>query len=206
MYKKNIYIYIQHTGSLESENIFFLALSLNELITKLQNKLAAPPCPAHTHHSAATTHWCPINIVQAETRAWGECIAVLTQVLASKFVQLETLAKHSPVNSEKYAAMLSILIKEFENRFQDCQKNHEFMFVTPFSVNRSTLSADFQVELMELQSDIQLKNLIMSLYWTSISPLLPKKSIPCFTTMPCSHHHFLSVHTFGNNYCQSDSL
>ena len=121
-------------------------------------------------------------------------------------MQLETLAKHSPVNSEKYAAMLSILIKEFENWFQECQKDHEFMFVTPFSVNRSTLSADFQVELMELQSDIQLKKLIMSLYWTSISPLLPKKSIPCFTTMPCSHHHFFFLLTFGNNYCQSDSL
>lgn len=55
--------------------------------------------------------------------------------------------------------MLSFLIKEFENWFQESQKDHEFMFMTSFSVNISTLSADFQVELMELQSDTPLKKI-----------------------------------------------
>jgi len=41
-------------------------------------------------------------------------------------MQFDTLAKHIPVNSEKYAALPSILIKEFENRFQDCRKIHQF--------------------------------------------------------------------------------
>ncbi len=48
------------------------------------------------------------------------------QAVANNFMHFDVLAKHSPVNSEKYAAVLSILIKEFENRFQDLQKKHQF--------------------------------------------------------------------------------
>ena len=44
------------------------------------------------------------------------------QVMANNCMPFDTLAEHSPVNSEKHAAMLCILIKEFENRFQDCKK------------------------------------------------------------------------------------
>ena len=39
------------------------------------------------------------------------------QAVANNFMHFDVLAKHSPVNSEKYAALLSVLIKEFENRF-----------------------------------------------------------------------------------------
>jgi len=39
------------------------------------------------------------------------------QVTADNFIHAS--AKHSPVNSKKYAALLSILIKGFENRFKD---------------------------------------------------------------------------------------
>ena len=45
---------------------------------------------------------------------------MLTQVMVNNCICFDTLAKHSPVNSEKGAAMLSVLIKEFENRSQDC--------------------------------------------------------------------------------------
>ena len=67
------------------------------------------------------------------------------------------MSKHSPVNSEKYAATLSILIKGFENKFQDCKKITEFfcIFTTPFSVDINKLHANFQMECVELQSDIQ---------------------------------------------------
>ena len=54
--------------------------------------------------------------------------AVLTQVMANKFIYFDTLARHAPVNSKKYAAVLSVLIKEFENRFQDCKKSWIFFF------------------------------------------------------------------------------
>ena len=36
---------------------------------------------------------------------------------ANNFMHFDTLAKHSPVNSKKYAALLFHLIQEFENRF-----------------------------------------------------------------------------------------
>ena len=39
------------------------------------------------------------------------------QIKANNFMHFNTLAKHSPVNSEKYAALLFDLIQE--NKFQD---------------------------------------------------------------------------------------
>ena len=49
------------------------------------------------------------------------------------------------MNSKKYAAVLAVLIKEFENRFQDCRKNSQFsgIFVTSFSADINTLPANF---------------------------------------------------------------
>lgn len=62
-------------------------------------------------------------------------------------------------------ASLSILIKEFVNRFQDSKKKKKSIF---FYICNSIFSghkyANFQMESLELQSDIHLKNLIMSLY------------------------------------------
>jgi len=48
--------------------------------------------------------------------------AVLAQGMAGKLMGSETVAKHSFVNREKCAAVLSVVIKDFENRFQDCKK------------------------------------------------------------------------------------
>lgn len=39
----------------------------------------------------------------------------------------------------------------------------DFMFAAPFSVDINTRAADFQTERMELQSDVQLNDLIVSL-------------------------------------------
>jgi len=41
---------------------------------------------------------------------------VLTQVTANNSMPFETLAKHRPLISKEYVAMLSVLIKEFANR------------------------------------------------------------------------------------------
>lgn len=62
-------------------------------------------------------------------------------VMANNCVQCDTLAKHSPYawipnrhvlftmgRSEKHAAFLSILIKEFEIRLQEHWNNHQFFF------------------------------------------------------------------------------
>ena len=48
---------------------------------------------------------------------------MLTQVTVNMSIHFVILAKHSPVNDKKYAAMSSILIKESENRFyKGCPK------------------------------------------------------------------------------------
>jgi len=87
----------------------------------------------HTHHSATNKHWCVTGVIWAEISAQGRCSTVQTQVMAINFMQFDIFAKHSPVNSEKNVSVLSVVIKEFENRFQDCQKCHKFfeIFATP---------------------------------------------------------------------------
>lgn len=51
---------------------------------------------------------------------------MLTEIMANHFMNFDTLDKHSPMNSKKYAPVLSVLIKEFENGFQECRKNDCF--------------------------------------------------------------------------------
>ena len=94
-----------------------------------------------------------ITAFQMKLKLWQ------SQVKANNFMHFDTLAKHGPVNNEKYAALLFDLIQEFENRFQDFRKNHQSfgIFATPFSVDINILPANFQMECIELQSDIQLK-------------------------------------------------
>ena len=81
------------------------------------------------------------------------------QMKANNFIHLDMLAKHSPVKSEKYAALPFDLIQEFENRFQDFWENNQYFatYASPFSVDINMLSANFQMECTEVQSDIQLK-------------------------------------------------
>lgn len=74
--------------------------------------------------SVPTRRRSAINAVWAETRAWG-CSAGPAQVMPNLFMDLDTLAEHSPVKCRKYIAVLSVLIQEFENGFQDCGKNHQ---------------------------------------------------------------------------------
>lgn len=58
--------------------------------------------------------------VKAEISMSRGLCAVLNQAVANNFMHFVILAKYSPLNNAKYAAMLCILIKEFENRFHDC--------------------------------------------------------------------------------------
>ena len=85
---------------------------------------------ACTHHSSPTKKWCAVNPIWNETRSREGCSAVLTQVMTNKFMDFYALAKHSPVKSKKQAAVLSVLIKEFENSLQDSKKHtNKFLFI-----------------------------------------------------------------------------
>ena len=52
-------------------------------------------------------------------------------VVANNLMRVDTLTKHSPVNNEKCAAVLSVVIKEFERGF------HPFfaIFLTSVDIN-----------------------------------------------------------------------
>ena len=63
-----------------------------------------------------------IGTIWVENRAWGGGSELLAKVMANNFVHLNTLAKHSPVNSKTHATLPSVLVKGFENRFKHCQK------------------------------------------------------------------------------------
>lgn len=71
--------------------------------------------------------------------------------MAHNFVHFDILAECSPVNTEKYAALLSILMKKFENRFQDCWIPGLFwgMSATAFSININIWYENSQMECIQ---------------------------------------------------------
>jgi len=69
------------------------------------------------------------------------------------------------------------------------------MFARPLSFDRNTLPASLQMERIELQSDTQLKSLIMSLHQAFNALSYQRKNTLCFTTTPHSHHFFLAART-----------
>lgn len=70
---------------------------------------------------------------------------MLTQVMTNKFMDFYALAKHSPVKSKKQAAVLSVLIKEFENSLQDSKKKHKQVLVYLRLYFQSTLKIYLQI-------------------------------------------------------------
>lgn len=107
------------------------------------------------------------------------------------------------MNSERYAAVFSVLIKESENRCHDLKKNHFFgTFATPFSVDKCITckfsQGTYRVAIRH--STKKKKKGLVSLLVLH-KPSLTKE-IPCFTVMLYSYHLFLAVYMFMNNYCQ----
>lgn len=120
-------------------------------------KYCSETCKSQAGREAS---WKTISTVWAETGTWGGCSAVLAQVMANNWVHSDTLAKHGPVNSkQKYSAVFSVLIKELENKLQDWRKHPFFWYIcgSLFSQHKYIKTEDFQMECIELQSHIQLK-------------------------------------------------
>ena len=81
-----------------------------------------------------TTHLNELHVcLQGETQLTNTTFQTITalqmklklwqaQIKAHNFMHFDTLARNSPVNSKKHAALLFDLIPEFESRFQRCQK------------------------------------------------------------------------------------
>lgn len=68
--------------------------------------------------------------------------AAPAQVIGNNYMRFNSLSKHSSLKSKKYAAMLSVLIKEFASSFQDHKKKNPNFFgisATSFSIDINTL-------------------------------------------------------------------
>jgi len=155
----------------------------------------AHPSPGHTPiaHSSHTA------LCERHCLSWNQDTgrsAVLTQMVANNVMHFGTLAEHSPVNTEKYAAVLSVVTQRFEDRFQGCWKSDLFFlfYICNSIFSQHRWPANFQMERTELQSGIQPSDLIMSLYQICIN-LLADRNTPRFTIAPHSHRCFWqSVH------------
>ena len=133
-----------------------------------------------------------ITVLQMELKLWQ------TQIKANNFMFFDMLAKHSPMTSKKHAALLSDLIQEFENRFQEFWGNNQYfaIFVTLFSVGMNMLPANFQMECIELWSDIQLKD-----KFDCVSLLDFYRSCLPGDKYPLPHNHALFMSSlFGSTY------
>lgn len=120
------------------------------------------------------------------------------QLGENNYVHFATLSKHGPVNTEKYTALLSALIQEFENRFKDFQKNSLYfsIFATPFSADINSVPANFQMECIELQCDFQLKESFNGVSLLQFYKLhLPREKYPALY----NHALFMSS-LFGSTY------
>lgn len=101
--------------------------------------------------------------------------------------------------------MLFILIKAFENRFQDCKKNYLFFFF--FNICHSnfrwhkyvTYEFSYGMYRVAIRHSIQNSDHVSLPF---ISCNLAERYIPHFTVTPHSCHRFLAVHTFLNKYFQ----
>ena len=129
--------------------------------------------------------------MQCQLKSWQIHLWILTHWLNTVLYTAKKPQKNN--KKKKNQAMLSIVIKEVENRFQDWWKttNSLVYFVTPFSVDINTLLVNFQMESIELQSKI----------WSCLFTR-SERNILCLTVMSYSCHHFLAVPTFVSNCFQ----
>lgn len=133
-----------------------------------------------------------IKAFEMKLRLWK------SQINENNLMHFSKLSKHGAVNKEKYISFLSDLIHEFETRFQDFRK-HDILFIifaTPFSVEIHLLEADLQMECIELQADIQMKEKFHQFSLLDFYKIyLPKEKYPAI------HKHALfMISLFGSTY------
>jgi len=88
-------------------------------------------------------------------------LMLIKNQLLSKTTHLSTLTERvaESIDHTKYCGLLENLQDEFESRFQDFKKAKiDFaLFSDPFTVNAETAQEEFQFELLDLQSNSEMK-------------------------------------------------
>ena len=81
------------------------------------------------------------------------------QLLEGNLYHFENLSKQFPPDTGLYAIEIKNLRKEFENRFQDLRSNilNFSIFSNPFSLDPIQIPEQYQLELVDLQSNQELK-------------------------------------------------
>lgn len=74
---------------------------------------------------------------------------MLTLVMANKLMCFDVLAKHSPENSKKHAALLSIWLRNLRINFKSAEKKNIYIFIYLWICFWS-IPVHFQMECMEL--------------------------------------------------------
>ena len=91
----------------------------------------------------------------------AKLLVIKNQLLSKKTTHLSTLSERDSESSDhtKYCGLLEKLKGEFENKCQDFKKAKIdlAMFSDPFTVNAETAQEEFQFELLDLQSNRELK-------------------------------------------------
>lgn len=116
---------------------------LNDLNAKLQGK--------DQHIGLLFSH---IKAFQTKLTLWH------TQLVAGNLVHFPLLAENSPSKLAKYAVKIKALQQEFERRFADFREYSTdiAMFSTPFTVDMNTVPEKFQMEIINLQCNDELKS------------------------------------------------
>ena len=104
---------------------------------------------------------------------------------------------------KEYANIISDLHKQFENRFKDFEalEPQFHLFSIPFAVDTDKVSEDMKMELVELQSDIVLKQKYMDIGVPEFYKFLSRDKFPKLLS------EFTKIMTmFGSTYiCQQVS-
>ena len=91
----------------------------------------------------------------------AKLLVIKNQLLSKKTTHLSTLSERDSesIDHTKYCGLLDTLKDEFENKCQDFKqaKIDLAMFSDPFTVNAETAQDEFQFELLDLQSNRELK-------------------------------------------------
>lgn len=108
------------------------------------------------------------------------------------------------MNSKKYAALLSILIREFENRFQDCKKNPNFFWFIcdSFSSWHKYMTCKFSNEMHRVAIRYSTEKLDHVSLLDFHKPSFIREKYPSLHSHSLSMSSLLAVRIFVNNCFQ----
>ena len=118
--------------------------------------------------------------------------------ITTKKQNFTSLNEHGGSNINKYVDLIGLLIKNFESKFQDFKESEiDFkIFATPFSMDINILPEKLQLECIDLQADLQLKEKFFNLPLLTFYKFhLPKEKFP-----ELYKHALFITSLFGSTY------